>query len=76
MDDTDTEEAVTIFSGRESDFKLLNVQDLKISIDLDNLKTGWHRVQINKDPIPHPAGISVVKTDPESLKVHIAKLNP
>jgi uncharacterized protein (TIGR00159 family) len=76
VDDSDTEEAVTFFSGRESDFKLLDVPDLKISVDLTNLKVGWHRVQINKDAIPHPAGISIVKTDPESIRVHIAKMNP
>ena len=68
------EEIVVVFSGRESDFKLLDIQSLKANIDLSEEKPGWRQVIIKKDYIAHPSIISLIKIEPESIRAHIESI--
>ncbi len=68
------EEIVVVFSGRESDFKLLDIQSLKANIDLSEEKPGWRQIIIKKDYIAHPSVISLIKIEPESIRAHIESI--
>jgi len=67
-----TEIKVT-FSGRESDFKLVDPQELKITLSIPEPKIGWQNLKIEKDNINSPPEISPVKIGAESVEVLISK---
>ncbi|MBI4836781.1 MAG: DNA integrity scanning protein DisA nucleotide-binding domain protein [Candidatus Portnoybacteria bacterium] len=72
-DNYNPEDIVIVLSGRESDFKSLDPQNLKASIDLSKTATGWHTVLVKKENINHPSALSIVNIEPEIIKVHIIK---
>ena len=67
-----TEVKVT-FSGRESDFKLVNPQELRINLTISEPKIGWQTLKIEKDDINYPPEISPVKISAEKVEVLISK---
>lgn len=73
-DDYNPEDIIVVLSGHESDFKLLDPQTLKASIDLSKTATGWHTVLVKKENINHPAILSIASIEPEVVKVHIAEV--
>ncbi len=73
-DDYNPEDIVVVLSGHEPDFKLLDPQTLKASIDLSKTTTGWHTVLVKKENINHPSVLSIINIEPEIIKVHIVKL--
>ena len=73
-DDYNPEDIVVVLSGHESDFKPLDPQSLKASIDLSKTTTGWHAVLVKKENINHPSILSIASIEPEVIKVHIAKV--
>ena len=68
------EEIIIVFAGRESDFKLLDIQSLKASVDLSDAKPGWRQLIIKKEAISYPSIITLVKIEPESIRAHIEKI--
>jgi uncharacterized protein (TIGR00159 family) len=73
-DDYNPEDIVVVLSGHDSDFKLLDPQTLKASIDLSKTTTGWHSILVKKENINYPSILSIVSIEPEVVKVHIAKV--
>jgi uncharacterized protein (TIGR00159 family) len=74
VDDYSPEEINVTFSGLETDFKLVNVDNLKVVFNLSGVANGWHRIEIKKEQINFPSDISLVKIDPESIKIHISQI--
>jgi uncharacterized protein (TIGR00159 family) len=73
-DDYNPEDIVVVLLGHDSDFKLLDPQTLKASIDLSKTTTGWHSILVKKENINYPSILSIVSIEPEVVKVHIAKV--
>ncbi len=54
--------------------KNLNHNDIKISIDVSNFKTGTTRYRIKKDDIKVPGGVEVIETEPQEIFITVDKL--
>lgn len=61
------------FSGRESDFELIDPQELRISLTISEPKIGWKILKIEENAIKHPPEISPVKIETEKIEVLISK---
>ncbi len=60
--------------GRSSDLKSTDSEDTKIFIDLKNIqKEGWQNFQIESSNIKIPFNLSLIKIDPEKIKIQIIK---
>ncbi|MDP2945982.1 MAG: diadenylate cyclase [bacterium] len=68
------EELVVIFSGRESNFKLLDPKTMKATIDLSKIKKGFQKLPIEKEYISHPSIISISKIEPKIIELRISDL--
>lgn len=74
VDNYTPNEISVIFSGLDRDFNTIDEQNLKTVIDLSNLQPGWHKVDIQNSSINFPSSLSLIKIDPNNIRIHIAKL--
>lgn len=68
VEDLSEPEIIVTLSGLDRDFKILDSELVKVSIDVSEMKSGWHKVIINKDLVKMPSGFSIVNIDPLSIK--------
>lgn len=73
LDNLSESEIVVTLSGRERDFKVFDEKTLKVSIDVSELKFGWHKILINKDYIKKPSEFTLVSIEPASVKFRLAE---
>lgn len=69
--DYDPQEFIVTLSGSNIDFSTFNSQILKISLDLQGMGPGLHKVYLTKDQIKYPANFTLVKIDPAVLQLNI-----
>ncbi len=68
------ENVIVVFSGRATEFKLLNPDSLQISVDLKNMKTGRYKVYLKENQVKKPADLSIVNIEPANISVNIENL--
>jgi uncharacterized protein (TIGR00159 family) len=66
-------DVVVTLSGYERDFKLLDPESLKISLDVSKMSLGWHKVIIKNDFIKAPSGFKAVNIEPISIGFNLTK---
>jgi YbbR domain-containing protein len=54
--------------------KNLNHNDIKISVDVSDFKTGTTRYRIRKEDIKVPGGVEVIETEPQEIFITVDKL--
>ncbi len=74
IDLIDPEEIKVILSGKTQDFKRLDSENLKISIDASKFKTGQKKITIQEKDIVQPDVFSVIYFSPKAVKVNIVKV--
>jgi uncharacterized protein (TIGR00159 family) len=66
-------DVVVTLSGYERDFKTLDPESLKISLDVSEMDLGWHKVLIKNDFIKAPTEFKAVNIEPMSIKFNLTK---
>ncbi len=73
------QEVVLTLQGRSADFDTLKSENIRIAVDVGNIKNiikpGWHRFFIDEKEVELPFKLSVIKIDPSSVDIQIAKRN-
>ncbi|MGC8651077.1 MAG: diadenylate cyclase [Minisyncoccia bacterium] len=62
-------EVIATFSGRSQDFKLLDPNLLKVSIDLNNMTVpDKYTITLNQDNLKYPSALNLVNLDPKKVQ--------
>lgn len=69
-------EAKVMFSGPAQAFQIMPVGNLKISIDLSQIRPGTQEIALGSGMIKTPSGVNVVRITPERIKVTASRLIP
>lgn len=65
-------EVIATFSGRNQDFKLLDPNLLKITIDLTEItKPDKYTLTLNKDNLKYPSALTLINLDPNKIQFKI-----
>ena len=67
--------AVTL-SGTEQGFSLLKPEELKVSLDMANIKDGENQIVLTNDLVRNYANLSVVNISPAQINLNSYKLVP
>ncbi|MFA5411147.1 MAG: diadenylate cyclase [Candidatus Omnitrophota bacterium] len=63
-------------SGSERAFNLLEPKELKLSLDMSQIKDGENNFTLNKDLLRYPAGLSIVNLNPSEIKLTAYRMVP
>jgi hypothetical protein len=67
----DSEDVLVTINGPVSTLKNIKARDVKVSVDLSNLKEGKHTFNLLKEDIQVPKGVLVEQIKPDSISVTI-----
>lgn len=76
IDEPKVKEVTLTLSGTEQEFNLLKSKELKVSLDMSNIKDGENLVNISKELVRNSAGLSVVNIDPDRIVLKSYRLLP
>lgn len=71
-----TKEITITLSGSERTFRLLDPKELKLSLNMSEIKDGENKFYLTKDLIRKPDGLSLVNIEPEELQLKVYKMIP
>ncbi|MBA4398153.1 MAG: hypothetical protein C0394_12335, partial [Syntrophus sp. (in: bacteria)] len=60
--------------GPPQAFGLLNPDTLKVSVDLSQVREGWHEIALSKDMVKKPSSLTVVGINPTRLGMTASRL--
>lgn len=69
-----TKEITITLSGSERTFRLLDPKELKLSLNMAEIKDGENKFHLTKELIRRPDGLSLVNIDPEELQLKVYKM--
>jgi len=69
-------EVTVSLSGSERAFDLLQPKELKVSLDMSTLAEGEHNFLVNNELVKLPAGLSIVNSEPDEIRLSLYKLVP
>lgn len=62
-------------AGKNPDFKLLNEDSIKVTIDIQNNQTeGNHKIILSESMIEYPQGLEIVSFTPQTIRYSIKKI--
>lgn len=67
-------EATAALSGTERAFNLMDPKELKMSLDMSQVKEGINEFLLTKDLVRYPSGISMVSITPARISLKIYKM--
>jgi uncharacterized protein (TIGR00159 family) len=76
IEEPKSKEITITLSGSERIFNLLKPKDLKLSLDMSNVKEGENAFVLTKDLIPYPTGLSMVNIEPDEIRLKVYKMIP
>jgi len=76
IEEPKSKEITITLSGSERIFNLLKPKDLKLSLDMSNIKEGENVFILTKDLIPYPSGLSMVNIEPDEIRLKVYKMIP
>lgn len=71
-----SKEVTVTLSGSERAFNLVVPQELKLSLEMSQIKDGENSFALNKDLLRYPAGLSVVNLNPPEINLTAYRLVP
>ena len=63
-----------MLTGPPQAFGLLNPDTLKVSVDLSQVREGWHEIALSKDMIKKPTSLTVVGISPAQIGMTASRL--
>jgi uncharacterized protein (TIGR00159 family) len=60
--------------GPPQAFQLLNPDTMKVSVDLSQVREGWHEIALSKDMVKKPSSLTVVGINPTRLGMTASRL--
>lgn len=69
-------EVTVTLSGKEQEFNLLKPKELKVSLDMSDIKEGENRITLSKELVRNSYSLSVVNVDPAQISFYSYKLIP
>jgi YbbR domain-containing protein len=60
--------------GPPQAFQLLNPDTLKVSVDLSQVREGWHEIALSKDMVKKPTSLTVVGISPAQIGMTASRL--
>lgn len=60
--------------GSPQAFQLLNPDTLKVSVDLSQVREGWHEIALSKDMVKKPTSLTVVGITPAQIGMTASRL--
>jgi diadenylate cyclase len=67
-------EAKVMLLGPSQAFQLLNPDTLKVSVDLSQVKEGWHETPLTKEMVRKPSNLSIVGISPSQIGVNASRV--
>ena len=67
-------EATVALSGTERTFYLAKSEEVKISLDMSQVKEGDNEIFLDKDSLRRPSGLSVVSITPHKISLSVYKM--
>src|SRR5690606_25523415 len=71
LDGTQPSQAQVTLSGRESAFRVLEPEKLKVSLDLRSANRGFAELTIRPRDIQHPPNLSVTRVEPPVVRLRL-----
>jgi len=69
-------EVTVTLSGDEQEFNLLKPKELKISLDMSEIRDGQNKISLSNDLVRNSSGLSVVNIDPRQIVLNSYQLVP
>lgn len=76
IDESKAREVTVTLGGNEQEFNLLKLKELKISLDMSEIKDGKNNITLSKGLVRNSYGLSVVNIEPAQISLNSYKLIP
>ncbi len=76
IDEPKAKEVNVTLGGNEQEFDLLKMKELKVSLDMADIKEGENKITLSKELVRNSHGLSVINIEPAQIAFHSYKLIP